>query len=361
MAKTDRSAFTLTELLVVISIVAILILLVVPAINFARESARRAQCMSNMKRIVFAVQNYERTYGSFPVALPSCTAEAYNSLGAQQGNPCAGPNWAMQIIGHLDADQLSYLERCMTVRWQACDECENQTGYLGRFTPADLKCPSAPIPTKLHESPTTALESLSKGNYVACLGSEHYITSIEGNDLIPHDWQDERKWGVMTIKMIPGYQDFDLANGTPPGVAMFARGQGTKREDITDGMAQTIIISELLTWDGDASNPAYSEDIRGVWTCGSMGASTYSHMFGPNSRSPDRINSCESRIPNRNPLHCELAPPIGPESGETWASARSDHLNGVLAAKADGSVKFYGDAIHLPVWQALATRAGEDN
>ncbi|MEZ6117962.1 MAG: DUF1559 domain-containing protein [Pirellulaceae bacterium] len=84
MAKTDRSAFTLTELLVVISIVAILILLVVPAINFARESARRSQCMSNMKRIVFAVQNYERTYGSFPVAVPSCTAEAYNSLGARK-------------------------------------------------------------------------------------------------------------------------------------------------------------------------------------------------------------------------------------------------------------------------------------
>jgi hypothetical protein len=75
---------------------------------------------------------------------------------------------------------------------------------------------------------------------------------------------------------------------------------------------------------------------------------------------PDRVNGCDPDIPRESRMFCEQAATMGLDSAETWASARSAHRGGVVAAKADGSVHFYADDIHLPIWQALSTRAGGD-
>ncbi|MCA9212957.1 MAG: DUF1559 domain-containing protein [Planctomycetales bacterium] len=359
-----RCGFTLIELLVVAAVVTVLVLLLLPAVNAAREAARRSQCTANLRNIVLATLNFESQHGSFPSAVPSCTTNAYQSLGAQLGNSCAGPNWVMQILGLMDEEQLyEDVSRCMEFRWQACDDCEQETGEVGRTTPAFMRCPSAPLPQKLHGSSTSMLERLSKGNYAACLGSEHYRTAIEGNDFIEAEPDDPFQIGVMTIKMIVGYEELG-AKENSQGISSdwkFARGQGTKLKEITDGASKTVILCELLTWDGAARNQRFSEDIRGTWSCGSMGASTYSHKYGPNSTVNDRINACESDIPASSPLRCSQAGSLGSEAAETWASARSMHVGGVVAAHADGSIQFYSDGIHLPVWRALATRSGNDS
>ena len=83
------------------------------------------------------------------------------------------------------------------------------------------------------------------------------------------------------------------------GAWKFGRGKGTKVRKIKDGTSKTIVASELLTWDGSASDRNFSEDIRGVWTCPSMGGSTYSHMWPPNAVGMGTIQRPEASGPPR--------------------------------------------------------------
>ncbi len=370
MRARNRKAFTLVELLVVIAIIAILVLLLLPAINAAREAARRAQCTNKIKQLATAMVNYESTFGSLPPALPSCTERAWVSTGTQQGNICAGPNWAEQILGQIEEVELDrFVKKCMETQWNAADDCEHEAGNVGRFTPDFMVCPSAPQATKLHECGSTSFEKLSKGNYAACLGSGTYFESIDNNPRVDAQIQPVQKLkrGAITVSMIPGWQNVRQSeqDASIKGEWKYGRGKGVKIRKIKDGVSKTVVVSEVLTWDGSCGgNSQFSEDIRGVWVCASMGASTYSHMTPPNSNIRDTINGCEKDegkdIPANHPLNCEEKRGRGVSAGETFASARSQHTGGVVAGRADGSVGFYTDDTAIEIWQALATRAGSD-
>jgi len=373
MKGQRRQAFTLVELLVVIAIIAILVLLLLPAINAAREAARRAQCINKVKQIALAMVNYESTFGSYPPAVPVCTERAWVSVGTQTGLVCAGPNWAGQILGQMEEIELDrLLVKCLEGQWQACDDCEHDPWNVGRWTPEFMICPSAPAPTKLLSSSTVNLENNSKGNYAACLGAGTYYESIDGNATVDADFTgsleaESRKLlrGVVTVNMLPGWQQLNITSESPEarGAWKFGRGKGIKVRRIKDGVSKTIVVSEVLTYDGSASDRNYSEDIRGVWMCPSMGASTYSHLWGPNSVTNDQINGCEdddADIPVGHPLRCTERRGGGKSAADTWASARSQHNGGVVAGRADGSVGFFADDIDLDLWHALATRAGGD-
>ena len=373
MKGQRRQAFTLVELLVVIAIIAILVLLLLPAINAAREAARRAQCINKVKQIALAMVNYESTFGSYPPAVPVCTERAWVSTGTQNGMVCAGPNWAGQILAQMEEVELDrLLVKCLEGQWQACDDCEHSPWFVGRWTPEFMVCPSAPAPTKLLSSSTTRYENNSKGNYAACFGAGTYYESIDKNPTVDADFTgsleaEARKLlrGVITVNMLPGWQQLNITSESPEarGAWKFGRGQGTKVRRIKDGTSKTIVISEVLTYDGSAPDRNYSEDIRGTWLCPSMGASTYSHLWGPNSTTLDQINGCEddaADIPEGHPLNCTERRGGGKSAADTWAAARSQHNGGVVAGRADGSVGFFSDDIDLPLWQALATRARGD-
>ena len=135
---------------------------------------------------------------------------------------------------------------------------------------------------------------------------------------------------------------------------LFGYGRGLKMAKIKDGTSNTALISEVRVFD-PTNAEEYSEDIRGAWTSASMGASTYSHYTTPNSETPDAINGCGSDG-NGGMLLCELIWPSGDRAGDTYAAARSEHLGGVVLAKADGSVQFYSDTVSPKVWSQLATR-----
>lgn len=358
MTRRGRYGFSLVELLVVIAILSILLLLLMPALSAVREMGRRTQCFNSQRNIVMAMVNYESAHGAFPAAVPLCDDRYYNSLGREADVSCMGPNWASQILSLIDERTMyNDLVQCMSNQWHASDDCESQQGQLGRETPSYLVCPSAPPATKLHRSDRTQLANLSKGNYAACLGAENYSTALETRR---RGSKENGRAGVMAVVPIANYPELvrQTRRGKINGEWKIAHGQGISTKKISDGLTRTVVLSEIVTWDGGGNDAAFSEDLRGVWVSPSMGASTYTHKYGPNSQMPDRLNACDTTIPHTHALFCEQIRPTGEDSAETWASARSAHRNGVVAASADGSVQFFADDIFLPVWQAYATRSG---
>ncbi|HTQ40537.1 MAG TPA: DUF1559 domain-containing protein [Pirellulales bacterium] len=370
-----RQAFTLIELLAVIAIIGILVALLLPAVQSARESARRMQCTNNTKQIALAIHAFLSANKAFPPGLPNCSplASQWESGGAQMGDymaTCQGPSWASNIFDFLGEKFFNdRIWACAQYNKHICDDCEHDdaggapgTGGSTRMTVAAYLCPSASSMSILFGSKdpvvnglggtiggsdsVAGLENLAKGNYAANFGKDSYVNSAApGMAGMPGINYDVRNAGLFEVVSLP----VPFFSSQQKGVFKMARNRGVKPREVTDGLSKTLMISEVQIWD------TY-KDVRGVWSCGSPGASTFLAKTGPNSVMPDTIIGCDSTIPSSNPLNCTQ----NQIDGQLWAAARSGHPGGVVAAMGDGSVTFFVDNIDLAVWQALSTRAGNE-
>jgi prepilin-type N-terminal cleavage/methylation domain-containing protein len=360
MRRSKERGFTLVELLVVIAIIAILVALLLPAINAAREAARRTQCINNIRQLCVALNNHLSNHGSFPAGLPSCTEKNQFSGGSQGGNFCAGPNWAMNILGEMEETAMyDYVIDCMRTQWQACDDCEHEVGTVGQTTPPFMICPSAPLMTMWHTSGSTAHERNSKGNYAACWGAGNYLSFRQEPVDAGLPKRHSNPAGLFGVNMIQNWRQRvgeyqQEGSAQIKGKWKMGLGQGNKPGDVSDGMSKTMAVSEVLGWDTEA-------DIRGVWTSTTPGSATYTAMFQPNAAgtedSQDHVIGCERRgIPDGHPLKCVTTR----DNGTPYASARSQHTGGVVVGFADAVVRFQPDNIELIIWRAQSTRAGNE-
>jgi len=365
----SRPAFTLVELLVVIAIIGILVALLLPAINAAREAARRIQCANKIKQISLAVHSHASAFGGFPPGVPDCTHINWKQGGTSEGAYCKGPVWTLQILAFLEETAMhETVVRAMDNAMNPADDFEHfghdthsgrplcgttvECGPCCRFnigptTPSAYLCPSAEFMTESID--TYALDRwLSKGNYGGCWGNSHYLGF---NPRQPVSESIKASRGAFGIVMVPGWKTAVQADevNSNRGRWKMGEGLGSRQKDITDGGSHTLMISELLGYNS-------REDARGGWVLHAMGSTNFTARTGPNSSVPDAIAMCDTTISREDPLHCR----INRFNTNVWAAARSRHRGGVNASLCDGSVKFFTDGVDLEIWKALATKAGEE-
>lgn len=222
-------AFTLVELLVVIAIIGVLIALLLPAVQAARESARRTQCISNLKQLALAAQNYEGTYKKLPPSAITDLQESNpNSESAFMAfNPESGKqfSWAVLLLPFFEQQNLyNAFDFSKTVFEQ---DQNPQAEFID-----SLLCPSDSARGRLHVDEVATLgKAMAKGNYAAYVSPLHIDLQL----------------------LWPG--------------ALIATGQSLRR--VTDGTSNTMVFSEVRTLD-------HERDERGAWAVPWAGSSILS-------------------------------------------------------------------------------------
>ncbi len=353
-----RSGFTLVELLVVIAIIGILIGLLLPAVNSARESGRRAACVNNMHQIAVAVASYESGLRQFPQnwGVVSATGSLPTNVSAAGAVNVVGVSWLTAILPNLDNNPLynqtslsqpgllpSVGATFYSVGYQ------NITGS-GVNNPAVLTtvistfiCPSDISTSAPQALITSAPPPPAKTNYKACAGNNW----VGGSTYLV--------WPYPTSPVTVPYTTWPLSNsvgrnaGNPDGIdhgnGIICRGGGTNSynnppgntqqgnptitttADLRDGASNTILLGEAV--------PAWCEWSAWFWFSSSTA-------------------TCGI------PLNYRFSgtPPATPESlASTWLVSdgfASRHPGGANFAGCDGSVHYVTDQIDFAVYQALA-------
>lgn len=319
--------FTLVELLVVIAIIGVLVALLLPAVQSAREAARRAQCQSGLKQIGLAILNYTSTHAG---ALPP---------GGITNGPCCSTkskeNWAISILPYLEKQNL-YDQ----YDFDAFNEDEVNWPVLQALVETYL-CPSDEDTDTL-EMPATGPGSaipMARGSYKAVVGRC-------GNDPVIN---------FTGVDKLVNFKDkFDLWKGPFYAIAPERRryshlAKGPKLKQITDGLSNTIYIGESTSGITRAASATAQQSTAQRRTFWAYTYSTYN-------------KSCA--IPETRTLQADFSlclevggPSLKWGCKNGWGSL---HPGGLHFSFGDGSVHFLNTSIDTGVYVSLATIAGDE-
>ncbi len=318
----ESRGFTLIELLVVIAIIAILIGLLLPAVQKVRESAARTQCANNLKQWALAVHDYADVNGGLPPALIAPGSTNWDQPRAANGY---GPNWIVLVLPQIEQGSLYNQQSASINSWLSNANTDHGWRSLGASRFSAVQCPSDPrnsTPLQL------AGQTWARGNYAANQGPTGGFQR-DGASSSP---------------------DFGLDGRGPFWITTRRPHRGTTIPRILDGSSNTILLGEVLSGFND-------RDTRGTWALGHVGASSVgAYGYGdddlPNDRqvAADDIDGCPSPSPWQQNLGC-----WGGGANSHQATFRSAHPGGVNVAMADGTVRFLRDTISIQTYYQLGS------
>ncbi len=330
-----RSAFTLIELLVVIAIIAILIGLLLPAVQKVRESAARIKCANNIKQLALACHSYHDSVGSLP---PSIMLQAADNRTSAGGN--FGPNWVVLLLPYIEQGNLYNSISPNAATYMTNGSQNWKTAVKGVQLPG-LLCPSDVGKDVLW---TGGGGGWARGNYACNAGGIHNSAgsslNISGTGYLSSE-------GGASPVNASGWSGLPttLTNG-----GVMCINWGAKLPNIEDGTSNTIMLTELRI--GAHLSPA---DARGVWAVGYPGGSVVTGHTSWDCRLPntteDQADDCEGCI---NDAAGGMGACVGCPFQQ--AQARGKHTGGVEVAMADGSVRFVRNEVTYANWWYMNSR-----
>ncbi len=303
----SRVGFTLIELLVVIAIIATLVAILLPAVQQAREAARRSTCKNNLKQMGLALHNYHDIYTCFPIGC----------LFSDDGAPWSSnrTTWMSRILPQIEQNAL----------FDQMDFTTNNSG-LGTFDPSRVREKEVPVyrcPSNAEDPRQSTSSTLAPNDYAACVGTSW---NMGGNDINNQGW----------TPII--FHD--------KGKGMFSSNGYSSFADATDGLSNTLALSEIRHeewYDNNSTRPScisgtltLRTDRNGSsWMVGNPMNWCFNTRYTPNPPTPD----------------CQYQ--------GVWfnIAARSLHKGGVQVTLGDGSVRFVSENINLTTWQRLSDQS----
>ncbi len=328
----QRKAFTLVELLVVIAIIGVLVALLLPAVQSARESARRMQCTNNLKQIGLAIANYEVTNQHYPPGAVMFEGSMWSAFLLPFLEETAAKD--VMVFGENSSGNWQWAFPSPYAELPSGDQFRNIRIIETVFE--TFRCPSAGLPA--HQ-----LDHTADGWWVMSRVPASYLGCVSG----------------IANRQHPSMQTLRKADGVLYGVHKDQNDQPVQIKSITDGMSNTILV-------GEAAHDVFTQDERGDqqepqqgnrkdhWYIGSDDIDT-----SPAMDLSEGLGSTGVAI-NLHKVIQRLAPgerpPLGFHTEAMQLSFSSEHSGGCQVALCDGSVRFISETIDAATWSNLGNR-----
>lgn len=351
--ESVKSGFSVIELLIVVFVIGVLVALLLPAVQSARETARRTQCKSHLKQLGIAMHNYHESHSALPPGTVTkflSVNEAFDTLVQNFGylnaeNQSAETPWVFQLLPYLDQSSA----------YGQFDFSAGVFGYVDLKPPHLVSGLNANRSVLTLELPLLRCPSDSDRTFQydvnEILGAHVGLPVVDcprGNYAV--NWGNSN-WAQNSDLDGDGHAD----NGVKFLGAPFSRGRSSRFRDITDGLDQSVLIGEVSQGSG--------LDLRGAYLTPFPGGSLYMSRYTPNGNKDfygrvlggDMLpfsGMCDSEVS----LPCSVSLPVS----TSFAGSRSGHRVGVHVLKASGGVQFVSNEIDNSVWKDVHSTNGNE-